>query len=469
MKWYKMPARPFSIIKIILIFLPAVLSCVPDRALGHGITDTATNNRAAYATARELAPTPAEKALIAKYADLLKTGEDHVAKFIKLYSNIDYWLGTPYLWGGCKKSGIDCSCFVMTIFDDVFNIKIKRTSLAQFCDKDVALFTNRQAYQLGDLIFFKTNISRETRNNRVTHVGLYLVNGYFVQSSSAGVNIANLNRGYWKSRIVAAGRLKASYYINAGIAMPTGETQDRPDIEVEENSTFEPIPFPEDMDYVTSLYSDLLDINKDDIRFPEVFDFIEKNRYAPHNVLSRCPGKQQDNNCLVTALYKDVFNINLGAPNAADFLVKHTDYIGDNKRIARFLDIVLIKPGKKAPKGMVQGIYLYNSYFLHLYHGNISISSLDDPAFEHYTFNLHRFKVGIQQETLSNIIEMRKSARAEVEKEKAQALLPGAGPMNILKKEGGGNDSLGTADANTTPVEGAGPAPAEKKKKKKKH
>src|SRR5688500_8483644 len=33
-------------------------------------------------------------------------------KHSKLYSFCDEWYGVPYRYGGCRKSGIDCSCFV---------------------------------------------------------------------------------------------------------------------------------------------------------------------------------------------------------------------------------------------------------------------------------------------------------------------------------------------------------------------
>jgi len=43
----------------------------------------------------------------------------------------------------------------------------------------------------------------------ISHVGLYLGNRRFVNSSSTyGVSIANLDEPYWKSKYVAAGRVK---------------------------------------------------------------------------------------------------------------------------------------------------------------------------------------------------------------------------------------------------------------------
>jgi NlpC/P60 family len=405
----------------------------------------------------------ADKPIVSKYAGLLKAEVAHVNKFIKLYGFIDYWLGTPYLWGGCTKGGIDCSCFVQTLFNKVFNIKIKRTSLAQFCDKDVALFTNRNEYQLGDLIFFKTNIARETRNNRVTHVGFYLTNGYFVQSSSAGVNIANLNRGYWKSRVVAAGRLKESYYKKAGIAIPGGDIQDSPVMDVEENSDFEPVPFPDDKEYVINEYSSLLQVSPDKILIPEVFDFIEKNRYAPYSITSRCTRNMPNSNCLASILFKDVFDIELDAADNNTFLAKNTGLLNGREQ-ARFLDIVLFTLTKRGVKDQVAGMCLYNNYFLHLYKGDIAITSFSDPAFEKYDQVFYRINEDILKKAFSNIVDMRKGIKPIQADDPPPAAPVKQGPQNILKND---TDTLGTQAPAAIPQTPADvPVPKKKKRRK---
>ncbi|HEX7756029.1 MAG TPA: NlpC/P60 family protein, partial [Niabella sp.] len=43
--------------------------------------------------------------------------------------------------------------------------------------------------------------------NPITHVGLYLKNGYFINSASKGVTIANLRSAYWASKYVSCGRI----------------------------------------------------------------------------------------------------------------------------------------------------------------------------------------------------------------------------------------------------------------------
>jgi NlpC/P60 family len=452
--------------KPVFFYLFFLLCFLPEKTKSHTnpyIYNAKTDIKENLSVVNKYAPF-AEKPILSKYAGLLKVDEAHVNKNIRLYSFIDSWLGTPYLWSGCSKRGIDCSCLMKLLFDEVYNIKIKRTSLAQFCDKDIALFTNRNEYQLGDLVFFKTNIARETRNNVVTHVGFYLTNGYFVQSSSAGVNIANLNRGYWKSRVVAAGRLKESYYKKAGKAIPFGEIQDRPVIDVQENSEFDPVPFPEDLEYIMSEYSTMLNINKDDIRYPEVFDFIEKNRYAPQNIISRCRKKQNGNNCLLPVLYKDVFDIGLEDPDQPDFFKNNTFYQGSDKRVARFLDLVKINPENNKGQAIFSGIYLYNNFYLHISEGDIFISSLEDSVFNNCELLFYRFKPEITKAVNTNIEEIRKGNKPAKAETTPPAEPASQTPQNILKKDTVVTEVQPAAPVPQPPAE----APTPKRKKKRK-
>jgi lipoprotein Spr len=54
----------------------------------------------------------------------------------------------------------------------------------------------------GDVVFF--NI----RTKRISHVGIYLMNDFFVHSSSSqGVMISKLTDAYWKKYYAGAGRV----------------------------------------------------------------------------------------------------------------------------------------------------------------------------------------------------------------------------------------------------------------------
>jgi cell wall-associated NlpC family hydrolase len=62
------------------------------------------------------------------------------------------WLGTRYVFGGCSPSGIDCSCFVQTIFRSV-GIDLPRTSQSQF-NVTAGRGLATTSPEPGDLVFF---------------------------------------------------------------------------------------------------------------------------------------------------------------------------------------------------------------------------------------------------------------------------------------------------------------------------
>lgn len=124
----------------------------------------------------------------------------------RLYYFIDKWLNTPYKWGGLDEKGIDCSAFLQRLLAEVYTLHIPRTSVEQFLTERVERFSSVNYCSEGDLVFFRT-----LPNTYVSHVGLYLHNNMFVNSSSSkGVSIASLNDPYWKKHYVAAGRVKVA-------------------------------------------------------------------------------------------------------------------------------------------------------------------------------------------------------------------------------------------------------------------
>lgn len=120
----------------------------------------------------------------------------------KLYSFINDWYGVPYKYGGCAKSGVDCSCFTNNLYQAVYGRKTQRTAgdIYKECEK-----LTIEKIKQGDLIFFKTN------GNSISHVGIYLKNNKFVHAStSKGVMINDLDETYYKKYFYSAGRLKHS-------------------------------------------------------------------------------------------------------------------------------------------------------------------------------------------------------------------------------------------------------------------
>src|SRR4051812_10854834 len=49
---------------------------------------------------------------------------------LALFNAARSWLGTPYLFGGCSRRGIDCSCFVQTVLA-VIGVHVPRTTVTQ--------------------------------------------------------------------------------------------------------------------------------------------------------------------------------------------------------------------------------------------------------------------------------------------------------------------------------------------------
>src|SRR5687767_5965260 len=74
--------------------------------------------------------------LTTKYALFLNTDKKYITN-IKLYSFIDQWLKTPYLWGGTTDKGIDCSAFIQKLLTEVYTITIPRTSIQQFFSEGI--------------------------------------------------------------------------------------------------------------------------------------------------------------------------------------------------------------------------------------------------------------------------------------------------------------------------------------------
>ena len=117
---------------------------------------------------------------------------------LKLFDFISDWIGRPYKWGGVSKRGIDCSAFVRELYGKVMNQYLPRNSRQQY---GYVTPIKKEELKTGDLVFFKIKTSQ------ISHVGVYLGDGKFVQSSRQGVNVASLEESYWKRYYYKAGRL----------------------------------------------------------------------------------------------------------------------------------------------------------------------------------------------------------------------------------------------------------------------
>ena len=116
----------------------------------------------------------------------------------ELMSAIQSYMGTPYVYGGNSRSGIDCSGLTQQVYRQI-GIEIPRTASTQ---AGAAQAVTPSELSFGDLIFFDT-----TGNGSISHVGIYTGGGFFVHaSSSRGVVRESLAHPYYSTRIVRAGR-----------------------------------------------------------------------------------------------------------------------------------------------------------------------------------------------------------------------------------------------------------------------
>jgi cell wall-associated NlpC family hydrolase len=107
------------------------------------------------------------------------------------------FIGVPYVFGGTRTTGFDCSGYVQHVFG-MNGLHLPRTADAQF-DAGRHIRANLVP---GDLVFFHTYAPG------VSHVGIYLGHNKFIHaSSSRGVAVSSLHDRYWAPRFVGAKRV----------------------------------------------------------------------------------------------------------------------------------------------------------------------------------------------------------------------------------------------------------------------
>lgn len=147
-----------------------------------------------------LTETEKEEAILMTYYAQKWQIEPSFSYSLQLFQEVGSWLGTPYKYAACTKSGTDCSGFVQAVFQKVYNINLPRIS------RDMAAKSQKISkanLQHGDLVFFKTS-----SKPRINHVGIYLGDGKFAHSSTKkGVIISTLNEGYYLKTFVQGGRV----------------------------------------------------------------------------------------------------------------------------------------------------------------------------------------------------------------------------------------------------------------------
>lgn len=116
--------------------------------------------------------------------------------------------GYPYVYGGNGPDSFDCSGFVLYVYRH-FGYSFARGAQEQYKD---GTHVNYEELLPGDLVFFTSSGGNNWTNSSfryITHVGLYLGNGYFIHASNPtrGVVIDTLWSGYYKSHFWGACRM----------------------------------------------------------------------------------------------------------------------------------------------------------------------------------------------------------------------------------------------------------------------
>ncbi len=109
--------------------------------------------------------------------------------------------GTPYVWGGERPGGFDCSGFTMHLYGRK-GISLPHSARAQF---GMGSHVDKSGMKPGDLVFF------HTVTPGISHVGMYVGSGKFVHASSrrsGGVRVDNIDSGYYSQAFRGARRMR---------------------------------------------------------------------------------------------------------------------------------------------------------------------------------------------------------------------------------------------------------------------
>jgi len=114
-------------------------------------------------------------------------------------------MGVPYRWGGSDRNGFDCSGLIRYAYAEI-GVELPRRSADQ-AREGRSIERAHDALRPGDILTFSGSPGGE-----VSHVGLYLGDGRFIHSATAGVRTSMLSEAdpegrWWFDRWVGARRI----------------------------------------------------------------------------------------------------------------------------------------------------------------------------------------------------------------------------------------------------------------------
>lgn len=136
-----------------------------------------------------------------------------------ILSTAKEFVGIPYLWAGTSIKGVDCSGFSKSVYYLNGYLLLRNASQQYKTGDPVDVSEGYDNLQPADLVFFGREATEE-KPERISHVGIYMGDGYIIHSS--GVvrinNVVDENApDYYKRKIIRAARIIGNQDCGKGI------------------------------------------------------------------------------------------------------------------------------------------------------------------------------------------------------------------------------------------------------------
>lgn len=141
---------------------------------------------------------------------VLNTSVDYILNG-KVYQFVDEWMGVPF--GVSAGVGLDNGRLVQLLYQNVYDITIPNGYDQLVYDKRLGLYTGKEFWAEGDLLFFEYPAGIKSSGDEETYekvIGVYLINNRFLVNCkrTGRVSIERIDDDFWKRYFKFAGRCK---------------------------------------------------------------------------------------------------------------------------------------------------------------------------------------------------------------------------------------------------------------------